>query len=151
VLKVYAEARPDGEELDLLADAQADYMFGIPAVRLAEAAIPIDPDVWMYRFSWRTPIMEGKLGACHALELPFVFETLDSARAFVSDDAPVDLAASIHAAWVRFASTGDPNGADLPQWPRYDTGTRAVMDFGATRTLLQDPNAAQRQLWDGVW
>jgi len=151
VLKVYAEARPDGEELDLLADAQADYMFGIPAVRLAEAQVQHDPDVWLYRFSWRTPVMEGVLGACHALELPFVFETLDSARDFVSDQAPVDLAASIHATWVRFASTGDPNGGDLPAWPRYDESTRAVMDFGATRTLLHDPGAAQRQLWDGVW
>jgi para-nitrobenzyl esterase len=151
VLKVYAEARPDGEELDLLADAQADYMFGVPAVRLAEAQVPVDPDVWMYRFSWQTPVMDGRLGACHALELPFVFETLDSARDFVSDSAPADLAASVHAAWVRFASTGDPNGGDLPQWPRYDPDTRAVMDFGATRTLLHDPGGLQRQLWDGVW
>ena len=151
VLKVYAEQRPDGDELDLLVDVQSDQMFGIPAVRLAEAASVHNPNVWMYRFSWRTPVLDGALGACHALELPFVFDTLDTAPDFVSDDPPVDLAESMHATWVRFATTGDPNGGDLPPWPTYDTRTRAVMDFGAARTLLHDPNAAQRRLWDGIW
>jgi carboxylesterase type B len=151
VLKVYEEKRPDGDELDLLADVQADYMFGIPAIRLAEAQGANRGDVWMYQFSWRTPVMDGQLGACHALELPFVFETLDAARDFVSDRAPIDLAASVHGAWVRFASTGDPNGGDLPAWPRYEPETRPVMDFGARRTLVHDPGALQRQLWDGVW
>jgi para-nitrobenzyl esterase len=151
VLKVYEERRPDGEELDLLADVQADYTFVIPAVRLAEAQSANDGHVWMYQFSWRTPIMGGQLGACHALELPFVFETLDEARGFVGDNAPTDLAASVHAAWARFAATGDPNGGDLPAWPRYEPETRPVMDFGARRMLVHDPGALQRQLWDGVW
>jgi carboxylesterase type B len=151
VLKVYAEARPDAEELDLLAAVQSDYMFGIPAIRLAEAQVAVDPDVWMYRFSWRTPVLDGALGACHALELPFVFETLDEARGLVSDSAPIDLAASVHATWVRFAATGDPNGGDLPAWPRYDVTDRAVMDFGAQRKLLRDPGGLERQLFDGVW
>jgi len=80
--------------------------------------------------------------------VPFVFDTLDTARDLVSDGAPTDLAASIHSSWVGFASTGDPNGGDLPDWPRYDTSTRAVMDFGATRAVLHDPDSAQRRLWD---
>ena len=151
VLKVYAEQRPDGDEVDLLVDVQGDQMFGIPAIRLAEAACGHNPAVWMYRFSWPTPVLDGTLGACHALELPFVFDTLDTARDFVSDDAPIDLAESLHGAWIRFATTGDPNGGELPEWPTYATDTRAVMDFGTTRQLLHDPNAAQRQLWDNVW
>jgi para-nitrobenzyl esterase len=86
-----------------------------------------------------------------AFELPFVFDTLDAARDFVSDDAPVDLAQALHGAWVRFAATGDPNGGELTDWPTYNTDTRTVMDFGAIRQLLHNPNAAQRQLWDDVW
>ncbi len=80
-----------------------------------------------------------------------MFDTLDTAREFVSKDTPTDLAASMHSAWIRFATTGDPNGGDLPAWPRYDCETRAVMDFGTTRTLRHDPSASQRQLWDGIW
>jgi para-nitrobenzyl esterase len=151
VLKVYAEARPDADELDVLCAVESDAMFGIPAVRVAEAQLGAGGDVYMYRFSWQTPVLEGSLGACHALELPFVFETLDTARDLVSEVAPVDLARDVHGAWVRFASTGDPNGGALPQWPAYDADRRAVMDFGPERKVVNDPNAAERVLWDGVW
>ena len=105
----------------------------------------------MYRFSWPTPVLDGALGGCHALELLFVFDTLDAARDLVSENAPIDLARSMHAAWVRFATTGNPNGGDLPDRPAYDTDTRPVMDFGATRQLLHDPSSNQRQLWDSIW
>jgi para-nitrobenzyl esterase len=151
VLAVYAQQRPDGDELDLLVDVQGDQMFGIPALRLAEAASQHHADVWLYQFSWATPVLDGVLGACHALELPFVFDTLDTARDLVSDHAPTDLADAIHTAWMRFAFTGNPNGGHLPEWPRYNTQTRAVMVFDTTRAVLHDPTSAQRQMWDGVW
>ena len=145
VLKVYAEARPAADQLDLLCAVQSDQVFGIPAVRLAEAQLPHDAGVWMYRFSWSTPVLDGSLGACHALELPFVFETLDVARDLVGDGAPADLARDVHAAWVKFARTG------ALDWPRYDTDRRPVMDFGDERTILDDPRGAERVLWDGIW
>jgi para-nitrobenzyl esterase len=34
-----------------------------------------------YLFTWRSPALGGKLGACHALDIPFVFRHLDSAEA----------------------------------------------------------------------
>ena len=61
-----------------------------------------------YRFDWRSPMFNGQLGACHGLELAFVFETLSAARDLVGPDAPTELAAEMSAAWVRFAETGDP-------------------------------------------
>ena len=33
----------------------------------------------MYRFDWATPVFGGQLGACHALEIPFVFNNLEAA------------------------------------------------------------------------
>jgi para-nitrobenzyl esterase len=145
VLKVYAEARPGADQLDLLCAVESDQVFGIPAVRLAEAQLPHNPNVWMYRFSWRTPVLEGSLGACHALELPFVFETLDFARDLVGDSPPTDLARDVHLAWVQFARTGSLD------WPCYDLDRRAVMDFGDERRVLDDPLPAERELWDGIW
>ena len=68
VLKVHAEQRPDGDELDLLVDVQGDQTFGIPGIRLAEAASGQNPSVWLYRFSLATPVLDGALGACHTLE-----------------------------------------------------------------------------------
>jgi para-nitrobenzyl esterase len=144
VLKVYGSTRPGADRKDLLAAVETDQMFTLPAVRMAEAQLGHQPNVWMYRFSWPSPVLNGALGACHALELPFVFEMLEQSADFVGADPPRDLAADIHGAWVRFAATGDPG------WPRYETGRRPVMDFNTTRQIVEDPNAEERRLWDGL-
>jgi para-nitrobenzyl esterase len=62
-----------------------------------------------YLFDWRG----GPYGACHAVELPFVFEqtglpALRDPAGLLGPDIPVGLAAEVHGAWVRFATTGDP-------------------------------------------
>jgi len=145
VLKVYAQTRPDAGELDLLAAVQGDQMFGVPALRLAEAQVANGCRVWMYRFDWRTPVLDGSLGACHALELPFVFDTLASARELVGPDAPEALAVTVHDAWVRFARDGDPG------WPTFDVSSRPVNSFGADTVLLHDPEPERRAVWEGVW
>jgi para-nitrobenzyl esterase len=137
-------------QLELLAAVETDQMFTIPAVRFAEAQLRNHPNVRMYRFSWRTPVLDGMLGACHALELPFVFEMIDETGDFVGASPPNDLASAIHGAWVRFATTGDPSGGDLPPWPVYDTSRRPVMDFNAERRVIDDPSGVERRLWDGL-
>jgi para-nitrobenzyl esterase len=144
VLKVYGSTRPDAGRKDLLAAVETDQMFTMPAIRFAEAQLAHQHNVWMYRFSWPSPVLDGALGACHALELPFVFEMLDQSADFVGSSPPRDLAADIHAAWVRFAATGDPG------WPRYDKQRRPVMDFNTVRQVIDDPNGELRRLWDGL-
>jgi para-nitrobenzyl esterase len=77
----------------------------------------------VYEFDWRSPAIDGQLGAAHAVELPFVFDTLAAAsgpRGLVGENAPQTLADSIHALWIRFATDGS-----LP-WPEYDSTTRQV-------------------------
>jgi para-nitrobenzyl esterase len=64
-----------------------------------------------YRFDWRSSAFDGQLGACHGLELPFVFDTLPAATALVGPDAPRELADEMQQTWVRFAGTGDPGWA----------------------------------------
>ena len=50
----------------------------------------------------------------------------------------------MHAAWVRFVTTGDPG------WPAYDLATRPVQVFGELTAVAPDPRSAQRKVWDGV-
>ena len=69
----------------------------------------------MYEFSWRTPV--PGLGACHALELPFVFDTagmpeLRGPRGLLGPDVPAELVREVHNAWVRFVTTGDPGWSE---------------------------------------
>jgi para-nitrobenzyl esterase len=147
LLAAYAERRPGLSRRRLEAAIAGDHMFTIPAVRLAEAQHTVGGRAYMYRFTWPTPIRGGRLGACHGVDVPFTFDTLESATGLCGRQAPQDLADDMHAAWVRFAHTGDPGAT----WPQYDLETRATMQFGERRRLINDPRRAERQLWHGVW
>ena len=79
-LPAYRAARPDGSPGDMLADVLTDWWVRVPAVRLADAHAPAPAGTFMYEFAWPSPAFGGRLGACHALEIPFVFDTLDLGR-----------------------------------------------------------------------
>src|SRR2546430_49760 len=91
------------------------------------------------------PVFDGRLGACHALELGFVFDNLEHSGPMLGDHPPQPLADEMHRAWVDFARRGDPG------WPRYDTSRRPVMHFDAQGAMLvNDPAGSTRQLWEGI-
>ncbi len=148
-LPAYRAAHPDGSPGDLLAAVLTDWWVRVPAVRLADAHAPAPARTFMYEFAWPSPAFGGRLGACHGLEIPFVFDTLDLGTeqmlgGALGENPPQQLADTIHAAWVRFAKDGDPG------WPRYDLEHRATMRFDLTPSVVEDPDARERELWSGV-
>ena len=71
-------------------------------------------------------------------------------RGSLGEDAPASLAEQVQDAWLAFARRGDPNHADLPDWPRYDTDRRATMQLAVPCVVVDDPLGATRRLWDTV-
>jgi para-nitrobenzyl esterase len=141
-LAAYRAAHPGAGPGDLLAAIQTDFFWRIPAIRLADAHAKSAAATYMYEFNWRSPQFDGHLGACHALEIPFVFDTLgNQTEALWGTAPPQQLADTMHAAWVAFATNGDPG------WPRYDLGRRATMRFDTTSEVVDDPRSAERELW----
>lgn len=68
-----------------------------------------------YEFEWGSPLLDGSLGACHGLELPFVFGALDALsgpRGLLGENPPHELATELNGAWYRFATTGSPGWAE---------------------------------------
>jgi para-nitrobenzyl esterase len=100
----------------------------------------------MYEFAWRSQILGDTLGACHALELPFVFDTLKmkDGQALTGDGAPQSLADSMHGAWVQFIDDGDPG------WPKYEIDSRATARFDHSLEVVTDPRPEERAAWAGV-
>jgi carboxylesterase type B len=145
-IATYRAIRPDASAGELLSAIVTDWFFRIPAIRLAEAHAQSTGATYMYEFAWRSPGFDGKLGACHGLEIPFVFDTLDKEgfEVLLGDDAPQQLADAMHAAWVAFAKVGDPG------WQRFDLSRRATMRFDTTQKLVEDPRSAERLLWEGL-
>jgi para-nitrobenzyl esterase len=156
LLSTYETSKNTENELDLRNVVETDRVFRIPAIRLAEAQVANGAPVWMYRFDWRSTAFDGAFGACHALEIPFVFDNLSAPGAdmFTGGSAPQSIATQMHAAWVSFAKTGDPNGdprtGELPEWPAYDTARRATMLLDVEPQVADDPDGELRELWDGL-
>jgi para-nitrobenzyl esterase len=140
-LASYTAAAPSAG--DALAAMLTDWFFRIPAIRLAETH---QGPSYMYEFDWASPAFGGRLGACHALEIGFVFDTLDAEQgeALYGSSPPAELAAVMHRAWVDFARSGQPG------WDAYTPATRATMTFALTSTLNHDPRPQQRTAWEGI-
>jgi para-nitrobenzyl esterase len=101
-------ALASGSPGERYASVVTELLFRGPARRLVEAHRGRGRS---YEFGWRSPAFGGRLGACHGLELPFVFGTLDTATgpaALVGEDPPAELSREMLAAWTAFARTGDP-------------------------------------------
>ncbi len=152
--EAYRAGRADHSVADVWSAVLSDSIFRIPAVRLAERQAAQDANVYMYLFTWATPAFGGSLGSCHALEIPFVFNTLDAPGASMFTGPTTEdmrqLATAIHDGWTSFARTGDPNHAGLPDWPTYDPPRRTTMVLAQTCSLEDDPAAAELAVWEGV-
>jgi para-nitrobenzyl esterase len=137
----YGANRPGATHGDVLCAIITDSFFRIPTYRVAEGR---GQNTHVYEFAWRSPVQE--LGACHALEIGFVFDTLGApGSSLTGPNPPQQLSLLMHRAWVDFATKGDPG------WPPYDTEARPVMVFdGDGGRLVRDPRGDERRLWDGV-
>jgi para-nitrobenzyl esterase len=151
MIAAYAEARADRSTARARVDLIGDGVFRIPMIRLAEARADRAP-VWFYRFDFASTNFGGRLGAAHALELPFVWNVLDNpvAPMLLGPDAVEPgraLAAAIHGAWAAFVRGDEPAALGLPAWPRYDASRRATMLLDRITTVEDDPGGAVRALW----
>ena len=148
----YREARaarrpeqPPGSPAELWTAFQTDRAFRMPAIRLAERQAACQPGTYAYLFTWPSPAFDGTLGACHGIEVPFVFGTtgLESVVPLVgSGPEAVRLSERIQDAWIAFARTGDPG------WPAYDADARATMVWGRESGVEHAPLDAERAAWD---
>lgn len=120
LLKTYGMGTRGKRAGDAMTEALSDCIFRWPVRQFAAAH---RGRTHVYEFEWRSPAFGGELGACHALDVPFVFDTLATAtgpEGLAGEAPPQDFAERIHALWVGFAKDGS-----LP-WPEFDAETRQV-------------------------
>jgi para-nitrobenzyl esterase len=101
--------------------------------------------VYMYLFTWESN--HKLLKAAHTMEIPFVFDTLDSTPIVGTREDRFALAEQLSTTWVAFARNGDPNHDSLPRWEPYDAERRATMLLDVPSHLEDDPRAEERLAW----
>lgn len=115
--------------------------------RQADGAAP----TWAYQLDWPSPVEEGRLRAFHTLDIPLVFDNagLPGARTGGGDEARA-LAATMSAALIAFARSGDPNHAGMSQWAPYGLPQRPTMVFDRDSRVVDDPRSGERTLYAKV-
>jgi para-nitrobenzyl esterase len=153
IINIYSETRENPTEI--YSAIVTDSFFRIPSIRLAEMQSENQPDTYMYMFTYPSPIRNGSLGSVHAIEIPFVFGTLDIPRAVdfklfpVSNKETEGLSAKMMDSWISFARNGNPNHKEVPKWAQYGND-RATMMFGKEVKVINDPYSKERSVWDDI-
>ncbi|MCW2847298.1 MAG: Carboxylesterase [Marmoricola sp.] len=145
-LELYRKNRPDASPGDVMAAVVSDWFFAVPAVRHAEARETGGGRTWAYRFDRPSPEDNHRFGACHAVEIPFVFDNigLDQTKPLIGDTPSQEVADAAHGAWVAFVSSGDPG------WAPYTSVTRTTGVITEQVTVVEDPDGDERATWDGI-
>lgn len=146
LLAVYRKGRPGISNIDLYLILASDNSFREGVMTVAERkADAKQAPVYMFYFTWKSPVRDGKLKAFHTLEIPFVFENVDLATAMTgARQERYALQDKMSAAWTAFARSGNPNHKGLPEWPAFDTTQRATMFLDNECKVVNDPNGAER-------
>ena len=156
MIDIYKQAREGKYSTDAKEMVNAlltDYIFRISTIRLLEAQSKHQTNTYNYMFTWPSPGLNGELGACHALELPFVFNNFDAPgfQDFIGNGQDLEaISYKMMDAWIAFARTGNPNHDGIPHWPSYDVEKRSSMlinkEFKVTEKFLDEERAA----WDDI-
>lgn len=129
-LKAYGWGRKGVRPGEAMTLAMTDLVFRWPARQYASAH---QGATWLYEMEWRSDACGGELGACHGIELPFVFKTLPCAtgeRGLAGKNPPAELAERVHAIWAGFARNGS-----LP-WRRWN-GDRLAYQLAKGDTVVE--------------
>jgi len=148
LVDAYRRSRPTATPGELRAAILGAGLFKDGTRAMAEAhTATAGAATFRYEFTWRSHAADGHLGSSHVMELPFVFDIAD--RPFLhgpnallgSTRPPSGLASRMHAAWVRFVTTGNPG------WRATSAADPCVQLIGDDWKLTSPPFPAEAAAW----
>ena len=151
VVAAYRRLYPGASAADRLIATTTDCNFRIRSLALAQRRVAnATAPVWMYSFEWETPVLNGRMKAPHAMDVPFCFDTIDLTNATDGSDTAKTLAAIMSGVWAAFARNGVPDHPAIPHWPAYTVPERATLMLDATCRIANDPRGEARALWQDI-
>ncbi|MFD0337265.1 carboxylesterase/lipase family protein [Streptomyces sp. NPDC127117] len=146
--EAYRAAFPQAGPEELVETVYSDALFRMPSQRLAAANAAAGGTSYLFELRWTAPVLGGALGACHSLDVPLAFGTLDSpVGAQLAGDEPtpeaVALSHEIKEAWIRFVTTGDAG------WAAYRPDQQLTRVLDAESETVPYPEQASRRIWEG--
>ena len=146
IIQAFRKRTPSAKPFDLWSHIAASPVRQ-SAIRQAsaKAALGAAP-AYLYWFSWKTPILNGRPRAFHCAEIPFVFDNTDRCETMTGGGSEARiLGAKISDAWIAFASSGNPNHSGIPHWPEFSVQSVPTMIFDSTVSLVNDPDGEEQR------
>ena len=124
------KAFPEDTKPSAVLDIDVTFRPGAVSQAKQKSSLAGGAPVYMFMFTWQSPVMDGKYKAVHCMEIPFVFNNIARCEEMTGGfkDAYV-LADKMSQSWINFAKTGNPNHAGLPKWDAYTAEKGTTMFF----------------------
>jgi para-nitrobenzyl esterase len=132
------KAYPNDTKPNDLADIDMFFRPGTVAQANARSA---NAPVYVYMFTWQSPVMDGTYKAIHCIEIPFAMNNISRCEEMTGGGKDAyALSEKMSTSWINFARTGNPGHKGLPTWPRYTQAGGATMMFDNTCTVRNHPD-----------
>ena len=154
---------PDGNKTfnEVIAKFNTDWVWGEPGRMAARATLAKGSSAYVFQFGYvpTTAQQRSPYGAGHGSDISFVFNTLGARWGGPGGGSPVitseesELATNMCKYWSNFATTGTPNGQDLPNWPAATAkdAMRAVMVLNTESKVEKAESDARYEFLDRAY
>ncbi|MBN8822927.1 MULTISPECIES: carboxylesterase family protein [unclassified Spirosoma] len=145
VKKAYPETSSPADYINI------DINFRAGVIRQAnQKAVAGAAPVYMYLFTWNSPVNDGMYKSMHCMEIPFAFNNIARCEEMTGGGKDAyALADKMSNAWIAFARTGNPNNKSLPNWPQYNAQNGATMLFDNTCQVKNHPDKELLEIASG--
>lgn len=151
--QIIADEQGHCSVVDLWCAMTTDWTFHIPTSKFLEIQSAWQKNCYSYLFTYPSPLMDGVLGSCHALEVPLVFGTFSHPflSLFTGTGEEVRrLSELLQDTWSAFARNGNPSNDALGEWYAYDRDKKTTMVFGSSCYIEQDPLEHRHTIWRDI-
>ncbi len=143
VVESYAKAFPGRKPVEIWSLVSSNRQ---SLVALADVKSTQPAPVYVDWFTWQPPLFDNRMRAFHTVDICFWFYNTDLMLTHTGGGPrPRALSTKMAGALLRFMKTGNPNGAGLPEWPKYSTANGETMVFDDVCEAKNDPDREARK------
>jgi len=143
VVDAYAAAFPDKRPIEIWSLIASNRQ---RTIALADAKARQPAPVYVAWFGWQPPLFDGRQRAFHCSDICFWYYNTDLMLTHTGGGRrPRELSQKMASTLLQFMRTGNPNGAGLPDWPRYTSDNGETMVLDDVSQVQNDPDREARK------
>jgi para-nitrobenzyl esterase len=142
IVDAFAHNFPDAKPIEIFSMINSNRQ---AVVNAATAKSKQSSPIWVAWFGWCPPLFDGRMRAFHCLDISFWFLNTDLMLTHSGGgERPRKLSRKMADALVAFARSGDPNGSELPAWPKFTVENGETMILNDVCEVKNDPDKEAR-------